>query len=158
NHPRLVDPPAGRVWTANARPIDDPAAEALLGGDEAPFGSEYDLSARQKQIRDDLAAIAQATPLDMLKVQTDDSAIFLTRWRDLLTQLLDAAIVRDHPRRAELKKLVTEWNARATPDSVGYRLVRTFRDQTESSVWRMMLVGLDVDAPDAPPPPQFEGA
>jgi penicillin amidase len=158
NHPRLIDPPAGRIWSANARPIDDPAAEALIGGDEARVGSEYDLGARQKQIRDDLAAIPHATPLDMLKVQTDDHAIFLGRWRDLLLQLLDDATVRDHPRRAELKKLVTSWNARATPDSVGYRLVRTFRDQTESSVWRMLLMGLDVDAPDAPPPAQFEGA
>ncbi len=158
NHPRLMDPPAGRVWTANARPIDDAAAEAQIGGDEAAFGSEYDLGARAKQIHDDLVAIPHATPLDMLKVQTDDNALFLTRWRDLMVQLLDDATVRDHPRRAELKKLVSEWNARATPDAVGYRFVRTFRDQTERSVWRMLLVGLDVDAPDAPPPPQFEGA
>jgi penicillin G amidase len=158
NHPRLIDPPVGRVWTANARPIDDAAAEAQIGGDEAQFGSEYDLGARAKQIRDDLLAIPHATPLDMLKVQTDDNAIFLARWRELLIQLLDDATVRDHPRRAELKKLVTEWNARATPDAVGYRFVRTFRDQTERAVWRMLLVGLDVDAPDAPPPSQFEGA
>ncbi|MEJ0037412.1 MAG: penicillin acylase family protein [Gammaproteobacteria bacterium] len=158
NHPRLMDPAAGRVWTANARPIDDGAAEALIGGDEAAFGAEYDLGARAKQIHDDLAGIAHATPLDMLKVQTDDNAVFLTRWRDLLIQLLDDVSVRDHPRRAELKKLLNEWNARATPDSVGYRLVRTFRDQTERSVWRMLLGGLDVDALDAPPPSQFEGA
>jgi hypothetical protein len=153
-----VDPPAGRVWTANARPIDDATVEAQIGGDEAALGAEYDLGARAKQIHDDLLAIPHATPLDMLKVQTDDNAVFLTRWRDLLIQLLDEATVRDHPRRAELRKLVTEWNARATPDAVGYRFVRTFRDQTERSVWRMLLVGLDVDAPDAPPPPQFEGA
>ena len=158
NHPRLMDPSAGRIWTANARPIDDPAAESMLGGDEAAFGSEYDLGARAKQIHDDLLGIAHATPLDMLKVQTDDHALFLTRWRDLLLQLLDDATVRDHPRRAELKKLITDWNGRASTDSVGYRLVRTFRDQTEMSVWRMLLQGLDVDAPDAPPPSQFEGA
>src|SRR6185369_2835311 len=52
NHPRLMDPPAGRIWTANARPVDDPAAEAQIGGDEASLGSEYDLGARQKQIHD----------------------------------------------------------------------------------------------------------
>ena len=158
NHPHLIDPPAGRVWTANARPIDDPTAEAQIGGDEARFGSEYDLGARAKQIHDDLLAIPHATPLEMLKVQTDDNAIFLARWRDLLLQLLDEPTVSGHPRRAELKKLVSEWNARATPDAVGYRFVRTFRDQTERAVWRMLLTGLDVDAPDAPPPSQFEGA
>ncbi|HEV7714904.1 MAG TPA: penicillin acylase family protein, partial [Steroidobacteraceae bacterium] len=69
-HPHLLDPPAGRVWTANARPIDDPAAEALIGGDEAALGADYDLGARAHQIHDDLFAInARATPADMLRIQ-----------------------------------------------------------------------------------------
>jgi penicillin amidase len=159
NHPRLIDPPAGRVWTANARPIDDSAAEAAIGGDEAALGSEYDLGARAKQVHDDLIAIpAHATPADMLKIQIDDRALFLARWRELLMGLLDDAAVRDHPQRAQLKSLVTGWNARATTDAVGYRLVRAYRNQTESAVWHMLLAGVDVDAPDAPPPAQFEGA
>jgi len=53
-HPRLVDPPIGRLWTANARVVADPAAESLLGGHAAALGAEYDLGARAQQIRDAL--------------------------------------------------------------------------------------------------------
>jgi penicillin amidase len=158
NHPRVIDPPSGRVWTANARSVDDAAAEAQIGGDEAGMGSEYDLGARAKQIHDDLVAIrAPAKPADMLAVQIDDRALFLTHWHDLLLKLLTDEAVTGFPQRAEFKKLVAGWNARATPDSVGYRLVRAYRTQVEGMVWSMLLDGLDVDAPDAQPPAQFEG-
>jgi penicillin amidase len=157
-HPHLIDPASGRLWTANARPVDDVHAEVLLGGDEALTGADYDLGARAHQIRDDLAALpAGATPADMLHVQLDDRAVFLARWRTLIVELLDTQALRDHPRRAQFKHWVAEWNARASIDSVGYRLVREFRDQTERSVWRMTLGGLGI-TDEAPPPDQFEQA
>ena len=157
-HPHLVDPASGRLWTANARPIDDAHAEALLGADEADTGAGYDLGARAQQIRDDLAQLPQpATPADMLRVQLDDRAVFLARWRALIVELLDAQALRDHPRRAEYKRFIAEWNARASVDSVGYRLVRDFRDRTERAVWHMSLQGLGI-ATEAPPPDQFEQA
>lgn len=157
-HPHLIDPASGRLWTANARPIDDAHAEALLGGDEALTGAGYGLGARGSQIRDDLAALAQgATPADMLRVQLDDRAVFLTRWRALILELLDAQALQNHPQRAQFKRLVGEWNARASVDSVGYRLVREFRDATERAVWQMSLRGLGITG-EAPPPDQFEQA
>jgi penicillin G amidase len=159
NHPRLLDPPAGRIWTANARPIEDPTAETLIGGDEATLGSEYDLGARAHQIRDDLFAIGTpATAADMLRIQLDDRAVFLTRWHDLLVGLLDGQALQGHPERAELKRIVTDWRARASTDSVGYRLVRTFQRTTQDAVWDMFVAALEIDAQDAPPPQQFEGA
>ena len=159
NHPRVVDPTEQRVWTANARSVDDPVAEALVGGDEAALGSEYDLGARAKQIHDDLAALTSpAKPADMLAVQLDDRGLFLQRWHDQLLRLLDDQAVRDAPQRAQLKKLVTEWNARATTDSVGYRLVRAYRTQVESAAWNMVLEGVGWSGPVPPPPAQFEGA
>jgi penicillin amidase len=158
-HPRLLDPPGGHEWTANARPIDDPKAEALIGGDESGLGSEYDLGARAHQIQDDLAAITRpATPADMLRIQLDDRAVFLARWRDQLVALLDEQAVQGHPERAELKRIVSDWRARASADSVGYRLVRVYHSTTERAVWSMFLTALDIDAKDAPPPSQFEGA
>jgi penicillin amidase len=160
-HPRLIDPPAGRIWSANARTIEDPVAEAAIGGDEAALGADYDLGARGRQIRDALAAIdAPATPADMLALQLDDRGLFLARWRELLLGLLGDEAVQAQADRAELKRLVSEWNARATPDSVGYRLVRAFHDQTELAVWGMMLDALEIHAPAAyaRAPSQFEGA
>jgi penicillin amidase len=158
-HPHLIDPPVGREWTANARPIEDAKAEALLGGDEAALGSEYDLGARAHQIQQDLVSLGSpATPADMLRIQLDDRALFLTRWRDLLVKLLDDEAVKGQSQRAELKRIVTDWRARASTDSVGYRLVRTYHRHAERALWEMFLRSLQIDADDAPPPPQFEGA
>jgi penicillin G amidase len=158
NHPRIVDPPLGRIWTANARVTDDERQEAAIGGDLASLGSEYDLGARARQIRDDLAAIeGPATPEQMLQVQLDDRAIFLTRWHDFLLTLIDADSVRDHPRRAEFKKLLENWQGRADVDSVSYRLVRGYRKQLESAVWDMIARALQIPASDSPIlPSQFE--
>jgi penicillin G amidase len=158
-HPKLLDPAAGRIWTANARSIDDPAYEAIIGGDEASLGADYDLGARAHQIRDDLMAVTSgATSADMLRIQTDDRAQFLTRWHDLLEALLDDQAVRGHPERAQFRHLITDWRARASTDSVGYRLVRSFHTQAEDATWEMLLDALAIDARDAPPPAQFEGA
>ena len=155
-HPHLLDPASGRLWTANARPIDDPRDEALLGADETATGADYDLGARARQIRDDLAGLQEpATPADMLRVQLDDRAVFLGRWRGLILELLDAQALQDHPRRAEFKRFIAEWNARASVDSVGYRLVREFRDETERTVWRMSLEAIGFPE-EAAPPDQFE--
>ena len=158
NHPRIVDPPGGRIWTANARVTDDERQEAAIGGDLASLGSEYDLGARARQIRDDLAAIeGPATPAQMLKIQTDDRAIFLARWHDFLLGLIDTDSVRDHPRRAEFKQALGDWNGRADVNSVAYRLVRGYRQHVESALWDMIARALQIPASDSPHlPSQFE--
>ncbi|HEY3784517.1 MAG TPA: penicillin acylase family protein [Steroidobacteraceae bacterium] len=159
-HPRIVDPPVGRVWSANARATDDETQEAAIGGDVASVGAGYDLGARARQIRDDLLSIqGGATPAQMLRIQLDDRAVFLTRWRALLLSLLDAGSVRDQPLRTEFRRLVSEWNARASVDAVGYRLVRAYRDQTEEAVWEMLLGALGITHDEQTGvPDQFESA
>jgi penicillin amidase len=159
-HPRILDPEVGRIWTANARSTDDPSQLAAIGGVDTSIGADYDLAARARQIRDDLLAIkGPAAPADMLRIQLDDRALFLTRWRTVLTDLLDADAVANHPERAQLKKLATDWNGRASVDSVGYRLVRAFHERTEKSVWAMLLSGLSLTPGEpASVPAKFEGA
>jgi penicillin amidase len=152
SQPHLLDPPSGRLWTANARPIDGAAAESLIGGDEAGTGAGYDLGARAGQIRDDLMAITGgAKPADMLRVQLDDRARFLARWRELALKVLEDA------KHAELRKLISADMPLASSDSVGYRLVRGFRNRVEQAAWGMILESLNVDPKDAPVPAQFEG-
>jgi penicillin amidase len=142
-HPRIVDPEIGRIWTANARATDDPTQLVAIGGIDASVGADYDMAARARQIRDDLLALpGPATPADMLRIQLDDRALFLARWRGFLTQLLNAEAVDNHPERAEFKKLVADWNARASVDSVGYRLVRAFHERAERSIWSMLVGSL----------------
>ncbi|HEX4618537.1 MAG TPA: penicillin acylase family protein [Steroidobacteraceae bacterium] len=158
NHPRLIDPPRGRIWTANARVSVETGELALIGGSDAPAGANYVLGARARQIRGDLIGLpGNEKPADMLRVQLDDRALFLTRWRELLLHLIDDASARKSPRRAEFRRLVEAWDDRAGVDSVGYRLVRSFRDHTRDAVWGMVLSGLAVPPDyDVGPPSQFE--
>ncbi|MBV8341145.1 MAG: penicillin acylase family protein [Gammaproteobacteria bacterium] len=159
DHPRIVDPPLGRLWSANARVTSDERAQQLIGGHVATLGAEYDLGARAGQIRDDLLALkGKVTPRDMLNIQLDDRALFLARWRTLLLDVLDAPALAGDARRTQFRRLVAAGAAEAAVDSVGYRLVRSFRDHTQQAVWDMLLAGLGVPAADAfRPPAQFEG-
>ncbi|HSD26381.1 MAG TPA: penicillin acylase family protein, partial [Vicinamibacteria bacterium] len=121
-YPRVVDPPSGRIWTANARVVGgDKLAKVGVGG--------YDLGARQGQIRDGLLATGKAGEDDMLRLQLDDRALFLERWRTLLLEALGPDAVANDPRRAEARRLVGRWGGRASIDSVGYRVVRAFREK-----------------------------
>jgi penicillin amidase len=160
DHPRMMDPPLGRIWTANARVASDPRQLALIGGHVATLGAEYNLGARAGQIRDDLLVLkGNITPADMLHIQLDDRALFLARWRALALAVLDEQSLKGHPQRAEFRRLVDGWKAEASIDSVGYRLVRGFHEITRQAAWNMLLTGLQVpgDA-DRIPPDQFEGA
>ncbi|HLE61123.1 MAG TPA: penicillin acylase family protein, partial [Thermoanaerobaculaceae bacterium] len=90
--PRVVDPPSGLLWTANARTVD---GEALAGlGDGG-----YNLGARARQIRDDLLERTGVAEPDMLAIQLDDRAVFLARWRELLLATLTPQAVAADPRR-----------------------------------------------------------
>lgn len=126
--PRVIDPPSGRIWTANARVVDGDMLAKLGDGD-------YDLGARSRQIRDRLFAVDKATPRDMLSIQLDDRALFLARWRELLLRTLTPEAVEADPRRAELRRLVKQtWTGRASVDSVAYRAARGFRSKLASQV------------------------
>ncbi|HZE89356.1 MAG TPA: penicillin acylase family protein, partial [Verrucomicrobiae bacterium] len=119
-YPRILEPEGGRIWTANARVVDGEKLRRLGDGG-------YDLGARAGQIRDDLRALAKATPGDLLHVQLDDRAVLLGRWRDLLVASLTPAAVAADPRKQAMKAAVETWGARASIDSPGYRMVRAFR-------------------------------
>jgi len=118
--PRLVDPPSGQLWTANARVGDAQVLDKIGDGG-------YDRGARAKQIRDRLTDMVNAAPEELLSLQLDDRALFLDRWRSLLLDsLTPEAVARDARRRA-LRDHVAGWGGRASVDSVGYRLVWEFR-------------------------------
>jgi penicillin amidase len=127
--PKLVDPPSGRIWSANQREVDGEALARL--GDGC-----YDLGPRAQQIRDALMGLERATPRDMLALQLDDRALFLTRWHDLLLKTLTLEAIQGSPQRAELKRLLeSTWTGHASVDSVAYRVVRELRDALEKQVF-----------------------
>ncbi|HET7267907.1 MAG TPA: penicillin acylase family protein, partial [Oleiagrimonas sp.] len=122
--PRIENPASGRLWTANNRTTSGAWLKLLGNGG-------YDLGARAQQIRDDLRAREHFTPKDMLAIQLDDQAVFLTRWQQLLQTTLKA---HPAPELAELQKLTAHWHDHAATDSVDYRLVRAFRQQVVHDV------------------------
>jgi penicillin amidase len=128
--PRVIDPPGGRIWTANSAVVEG-AMLATIGE------GGYADGIRARIIRDRLYAIDRATPADMLSVQLDDSALFHERWRALLLDhvLTSNAIQGDAGRSAFRRLVESTWNGRADPDSVAYRLVRTFRAAVSRSVY-----------------------
>lgn len=127
-YPRVVNPEHGRLWTANARVVDGEALEIIGDGG-------YDLAARAQQIRDGLFAKDRFTPEDMLAIQRDSRAVFLTPWRELLLDTLSDELVADDADLVEYRQLVEDWIPAAAPDSVGYRLVRAFRWEVRNRVF-----------------------
>ena len=115
--PRVVDPAGHRLWTANARVVDERDLARLGDGG-------YDLGARAGQIRDDLRADGQFDERDLLAIQLDDRALFLQRWWRLLR---DEAGSTHSPALAALAAAAREQPQRASADSVGYRVVRAWR-------------------------------
>jgi penicillin amidase len=134
DYPRIVNPPGGRIWTANARLVDGPWL-ALIGD------GGYALGARAGQIRDGLAGMQRADTADMLAVHLDDRALFLDPWRTLLLDLPWNAR-SDSDDRAAFRAAVQTWNGRASVDAVGFRLVFEFRQRVYETVFAALTAPL----------------
>ena len=121
-YPRIVNPDSGVIWTANARVVD--GEELARIGDGG-----YALGARARQIRDALIAIERPDEDDMLAMQLDDRAIFLSTWRAWLIHRLTMMTEKSpNPELASLLEVVTSsWSGNASVDSPGYTLVRRSR-------------------------------
>jgi penicillin amidase len=130
-YPRIVNPESGRIWSANSRVIDGEALRIL--GD-----SGYAFGARAKQIRDSLFAKERFVPEDMLAIQMDDRALYMTRWQGLLLGVL-TDIDDSDTQLVEYRGLVEDWIPRAAPDSVGYRLVRAFRNEVRQRTFDALM-------------------
>jgi penicillin amidase len=137
-YPRVLDPADGRLWTANNRIVGG-AALALLGH------GGHDLGARAQQIRDDLFAQADFTPGNLLDIQLDDRAVFLTRWQRLLQDTLAGT---QEPALRQLRGLTAAWRNRADPDSVDYRLVRAFRNAVHDAALAPFAARVKAKYPD----------
>lgn len=146
----LVDPPSARLWTANARVVDD-ALLARAGNGGYAFG------ARAKQIRDDLFARQHFGERDLLAIQLDDRALFMQRWWRLLR---DEAATARTPALQALAAASSRWDGHAAPGSVSYRVARAWRLAVHARLLdgltapAQVALGKDFELPDLP---QFEG-
>ncbi|MCD4751372.1 MAG: penicillin acylase family protein [Thermoanaerobaculales bacterium] len=127
DYPRIVDPPSGQVWTANARVVDGEWLRILGDGG-------YALGARAGQIRDALEEMENITEEDLLGLQLDDRALFLGWWRERLLEVLTPQALSQDPRLLELRQVVEGWSGHAGVEDAGYRMVRAFRLYARSLV------------------------
>jgi penicillin amidase len=116
--PEIVDPPGGRLWTANARVVGGHALERLGDGG-------YAEGMRAGKLRDDLAARPRFTEADLFAIENDDQATMLGAWQKLLLGAIHAHAT--DPRIAAMQSYAAAWGGEAIPTSVGYRLVEAFR-------------------------------
>lgn len=118
-HPSVIRPANHRLWTANARTLSGDEFEQM--GD-----SGYALGARQQQIRNRLLAGGNFSEYDMLAIQLDDQAVFLTPWRNHLLNSLNAEQSLS-PALSALQTELKNWQGYAAVESVSYRLVKEIR-------------------------------
>jgi penicillin amidase len=140
--PRLLDPPQGYAWSANARVVGGEAFAWIGDGD-------YAAAARARQISGRLAALERATPADLLGIQLDDRADYVARWQPLFLRALERA------GETEAARLVGGWSGHASIDDAGYRLVRVFERKVSTRAFRMIAApaiarwpGYDWHAPE----------
>ena len=138
--PLISNPPDKRLWTANARIVDEgPFLDRLGDGG-------YDLGARQGQIRDDLRARDHFTSADMLAIQLDDRAVFLERWHQRLVSLLEHS--PSTPLRSSVRTALEDWDGHASTSSVVYRIVRAWRNEVKDTVLDGFAAAVRVHYPE----------
>jgi penicillin amidase len=132
-YPHLASPRFDRLWSANAKPIVGGEFDRLLG-----YGY-FSLGARSLQIRNCLECTKIADERAMLAIQLEDRALFLSRWRTLLLEVLGSPDLGEMPRLAEMRFTLRHWDGRASEASVAYRLVRHFRTVAERLVFEPFI-------------------
>jgi penicillin amidase len=118
--PVLKNPENGKLWTANSRVVSVQAHNRYGDGG-------YALGARAVQIRDGLMNKDRFNESDFNQLQHDNTATFLEPWHRHLTALLS----QDESSRLQFKidlQHLAKWQACACEDSVGYTLVKRFRE------------------------------
>ncbi len=125
--PHLLDPPDGAAWSANARVVGGDSYARIGDGDFAP-------AARARQIRARLRELDRATARDLLAIQLDDRADYLSHWQPLLRQALERL------GNAGAASLVAGWSGHAAVDDAGYRLLREFERRVVARAFTMLVI------------------
>jgi penicillin amidase len=100
----------------------------------------YEIGSRARIIRDRLFSRDRFTARDLLDIQLDTSADFLSRWRDLILRTLTEEAGDGRAERLLFRDIVASgWSGHATPDSAAYRLTRAFREVVSQRVIAFVL-------------------
>lgn len=128
--PVVLNPKEGYLWSGNNRPLDAERMKFLGAG-------VFVNGARAKQIRKRLNESKEYTEESLYTIQVDDEALFFRRWQKLMIEVL-----RDNPelpRSGEAIKALQQWQGHASVESVGYHLLRRYRDIVAERLFRRIL-------------------
>lgn len=122
--PSIKNPEDGRLWTGNSRVVSAAAHQRFGNGG-------YALGARASQIRDRLYEKQHFSEADFNQLQHDNEARFLMPWHRLLVTQLNKQPKLNH----KYLQALNNWQQCACADSVGYTLVRRFRDEVINTLF-----------------------
>ena len=113
--PVVARPTSARLWSANARVIQDRPGAARL------YDGNFWLGNRAHRIRTDLFERPQFDERALLDIQLDDRAVFLQRWWQLMRTQAKAD---GTPALHALAEASHTWEGRAMPSSVSFRIAQ----------------------------------
>ena len=139
DRPRVVDPESGFLFTANNRLVPLDAA--------AKLGSVWADGGRAWRIRQNLAATAPASELDLLAIQLDTTIQRFVPFRGLLIEALES--MPSGPDRDATLEVVRGWDGRAAADSIAVPVIEAFRRaairRTRTAIYDRVMTAPDLD-------------
>lgn len=127
--PRVVDPEAGSLQTANNRLVPMDAADRL--------GRCWADGGRAWRIRERLVELRDADEADLLDIQLDEVVQRFLPYRDLL--LASLAEADDLDGAATVRAVVEAWDGRASAESVALPVVSMFRSRLLAEAGSMII-------------------
>ena len=122
-YPVIINPPGKRIWSANSRHVGGDAFSLLGDG-------RYTGGMRAQQLRDRLQEKEVFRAEDLWALQLDNRADYLDEWRPRLQRAMNVPEIADLVERHDVREWIARWNGHSDADSVGYRIIRTFRKRT----------------------------
>ncbi len=117
--PRVIDPPAGFLATANNRTV----------GKHYPYplGHGYQASFRVWRINQRLEELQNISEADMLNLQLDTSTEFYRYYQKLAISVLTPQAIAEKPSRQALRSYIASWDGKAEITSTGFPVLFEFR-------------------------------
>ncbi|TAL55862.1 MAG: penicillin acylase family protein, partial [Methylovulum sp.] len=125
--PRQVNPAEGILVSANNRRLGKPYPY-LIGHQFANGYRAYRITQRLKQMR-------QLNEWSLFALQLDTESEFYAFYQQLALNALTPELVAQQAELRELREYLLAWNGRADTDSLGFALLRRFRERLAETVF-----------------------
>ncbi|MCC5808223.1 MAG: penicillin acylase family protein [Opitutales bacterium] len=141
-YPRILNPPAAALWSANHQKLPGTAGAALGDGGFARDG-------RAGRIRDRLLADSAHDESSMLDIQLDAQAEFYAEFRDFLVALIDGGAGDADPILTMVRDALAAWDETASAGSIGFRILTTWYSRFRAETKPRLFAPVAAAAPAA---------